>query len=225
MKKCLQSLAAAAAIALTMSAAHAQAAPKILVVDLAKIFDSHWKTKEQNAKLQADAAKAQVQVDQLQKEGNALVEEFKELEEQSKNPTATAEVKAKAQAAAQKKYEEIQQKHSELNSFTQTTQSSLRQRSQTYKALMIEEISKTAVEVAKGKGATFLLDKSGPTMAGVSNILYFDPTLEITDQVMAEINQDRPATTPGSSPSSTGGTAPTTGDSPRITVPGVAPGK
>jgi outer membrane protein len=88
---------------------------------------------------------------------------------------------------------------------------------------MIEEISKTAVEIAKKKGATFLFDKSGPTLVGVSNILFYDPSLDITDEVMAEINKDRPATLPTTSPASA--SAPTTGDTPKITVPGISPNK
>ena len=221
MKKPIQSILAVAAIALSALSTHAQTAPKILVVDLAKIFDNHYKTQEQQAKLQADDAKAQDQLAQITKEGNALVEQFKDLDEQSKNPTATAEAKAKAQGEAQKKYDEIQQKRSEQNSFVQNTQSTLRQRFQTFKTLMIEEISKVAVEIAKKKGATFLLDKSGPTLVGVSNILYFDPILDITDEVMAEINKDRPAVTP----TPVSATAPATGDMPKITVPGIAPSK
>ena len=137
MKKSIQTLVAAAAIALTTLTTHAQTAPKILVVDLAKLFDGHWKTQEQQAKLKADGAKAQDQVAQLQKDGNALVDQFKELDEQSKNPTATAEAKAKAQAEAQKKYDEIQQKRSEQNSFVQNTSNTLKQRFQTFKTLMI----------------------------------------------------------------------------------------
>jgi outer membrane protein len=221
MKKTIQSLVAVAAIAMTSLSAHAQQAPKILVVDLAKLFDSHWKTQEQQAKLQADAQKAQEQVAALQKDGNAMVEEFKELDEQSKNPTATAEAKAKAQSDAQKKYDEIQQKRSELNSFAQNTHNTLQQRFQTFKTLMIEEISKTAVDIAKRHGATFLLDKSGPTMVGVSNILYFDPSLDITDEVMAELNKDRPAVTPTPVTTTTSPAAPASASgSPTITLPG-----
>jgi outer membrane protein len=222
MKKSIQSLVAIVALSLTSLTAQAQTAPKILVVDLAKLFDNHWKTQEQTAKLQADGAKAQDQVAQLQKDGNALVEQFKELDEQSKNPTATAEAKAKAQADAQKLYDEIQQKRSELSSFAQNTQNTLKQRFQTFKTLMIEEINKVAVDIAKKKGATFLLDKSGPTLVGVSNILYYDPSLDITDEVMAELNKDRPAVTPTPVTSSA---APAAGDSPKITVPGITPSK
>jgi outer membrane protein len=220
MKKSIQSLVAIAAIAFSAVTTHAQTAPKILVVDLAKLFESHWKTQEQTAKLQDDEKKAQDQLSVITKDGNALVEQFKELDEQSKNPAATADAKAKALAEAQKKYEEIQQKRSEQNSFVQNTGNTLKQRFQTFKTLMLEEITKTAVEIAKKKGATFLIDKSGPTLVGVSNILYSDPTLDITDEVMVELNKDRPATAtvPAAAPATS--TAPAT-DSPSITVPGI----
>ena len=227
MKKSIQSIFAVTAIAFTALTTHAQTTPKILVVDLAKVFDNHYKTLEQQAKLQADEAKAQDQLSQITKEGNALVEQFKELDEQSKNPTATAEAKAKAQADAQKKYDEIQQKRSEQNSFVQNTSNTLKQRFQTFKTLMIEEITKTATEIAKKHGATILLDKSGPTLVGVSNVLYFDPSLDITEEVQAEINKDRPAVTP--TPTTAAGApavpAPAPTDSPKITVPGITPSK
>ena len=224
MKKSIQSIVAVAAIALSALTTHAQTAPKILVVDLAKLFDTHWKTQEQQAKLQADETKAQDQLAEITKSGNALVEQFKELDEQSKNPTATAEAKTKAQAEAQKKYEEIQQKRSEQNSFVQNTKNTLQQRFQTFKTLMIEEITKASVEIAKKKGATFLIDKSGPTLVGVSNVLYYEPSLDITDEVMAELNKDRPAATAATAPASSTA-APAASDSPKITVPGIAPSK
>jgi outer membrane protein len=218
MKKTIQSLVAVAAIAFSAVTTHAQTAPKILVVDLAKLFDGHWKTQEQNAKIQEDEKKAQDQLAIITKDGNTLVEQFKELDEQSKNPAATADAKAKSLADAQKKYEEIQQKRSEQGNFVQSTKASLQQRYQTFKTLMIEEITKTAVDIAKKHGATFLVDKSGPTLVGVSNILYSDPSLDITDEVQVELNKDRPAT--ATAPAATT-TAPAA-DSPSITVPGIS---
>jgi outer membrane protein len=211
---------AVAAIALSALTAQAQTGPKILVVDLAKIFDTHYKTVEQQAKLQADEAKAQDQLAEITKEGNALVAEYKDLDDQSKNPAASADAKAKAQADMQKKADEINEKRQEQQSFVQTTQRTLQQRFQTFKTLMIEEITKTAVDIAKSHGATFLLDKSGPTLVGVSNILYFEPDLDITDEVIAAINKDRPAVTP--TPTTEAAPA-ASSDTPKITVPGITP--
>jgi outer membrane protein len=221
MKNPIQSMLTVAALSLSALAAQAQTAPKILVVDLAKIFDTHYKTVEQQAKLQADEAKAQDQLAEITKEGNALVAEYKDLDDQTKNPTASADAKAKAQADMQKKADEINEKRQEQQTFVQTTQRTLQQRFQTFKTLMIEEISKTAVEIAKSHGATFLLDKSGPTLVGVSNVLYYESDLDITDEVIAAINKDRPAVTP--TPTSAAAAPAASSDTPKITVPGISP--
>lgn len=225
MKKPIQSLLALAAFGATALFAQAQPAPKILVVDMAKLYDGHYKTEEQNAKLRTDEQKAQEELDKLNKEGNSLVEKYKELVDQSNNPAATAEAKSKAQNDAQKLLEEIQRKQREVQSFQANTRNSLQQRIQTFRSLMVEEISKTAVDIAKRKGATILLDKSGPTLIGVSNILYSDSAYDITDEVSKEVNKDRPASaaTPAATPAAP--KADDASDAPKITVPGVSPKK
>lgn len=220
MKKSIQTLIAIAALGALSLAANAQPAVKLLVVDMAKLYDSHYKTVEQNAKIQADDAKAQEEVDKMNKEGNALVEEYKSLNDQSNNPTLTSEAKAKAQAEAQKKLEGIQTKQREVQGFIQNTRNSLGQRLNTFRSLMLEEISKIATDVAKRKGGTVLLDKAGPTGIGISNLIYADAGFDITDDVLKEINKDRPANAP-MAPAAAPAAAPAGG----ITVPGLAPKK
>lgn len=219
MKNIIKSLITAAAFGATALIAQAQPAPKILVVDMAKLYDGHYKTEEQNAKLKNDEQKAQEELDKLNKEGNSLVEKYKELVDQSNNPAATAEAKAKAQGDAQKMLDDIRRKQQEVQSFQNNTRNSLQQRIQTFRSLMVEEISKIAVDIAKRKGATVLLDKSGPTLIGVSNILYTDASYDITDEVSKEVNKDRPAGSPAAASSSSDS------DAPKITVPGVTPKK
>ena len=225
MNKPIPFVIALAAFGIAAVAAQAQAL-KIHVVDMAKLYDNHYKTVEQNAKIQADDQKAQEEVDKMNKEGNGLVEEYKALADQSTNPALSAEAKSKAQNDAQKKLEGIQQKKNEIATFIQNTRNSLQQRLQTFRSLMLEEISKLATDVAKRKGATLLLDKAGPTGIGISSLVYSDPGFEITDEVMKEINKDRPAasTTAPVAPAAAPVAAPA-GGSPGITVPGVAPKK
>ncbi|HWA87601.1 MAG TPA: OmpH family outer membrane protein [Opitutus sp.] len=235
MKKTIQLLSALVAIGGSALVAHAQPAPKIFVVDMAKLYDGHYKTEEQNAKLRADEQKAQEELEKLYKEGNTLVEKYKELKDQTSNPAATAEAKAKAQTDAQKLGEEIQRKQQELQSFQANTRNSLQQRINTFRSLMVEEISKIAVDIAKKHGATILLDKSGPTLIGVSNVLYADSSYDLTDEVAAEINKDRPATPPAATAAPGATPAPdaaapkpadtSTSDSPGVVFPPPAPKK
>jgi outer membrane protein len=224
MKKSIQTLVAIVALGAFAVAAQAQPAIKIVVVDMAKIYDNHYKTIEQNAKIQSDDAKAQEEVDKMNQEGNVLVEEYKSLTEQSQNAALTSEAKARAQTAAQQKLEAIQMKQREVQTFIQNTRNSLQQRLQTFRSLMLEEISKVATDVAKRRGATLMLDKAGPSLIGISNIVYADPAYEITDEVMAEINKTRP---PGAPTSPAASSAPIPGQSspgagsPAVTVPGL----
>ena len=222
MKKTIQTLFALSAFGAAALISHAQPTPKILFVDMAKLYDGHYKTEEQNAKLRSDELKAQEELDRLNKEGNALVEKYKELKDQASNPAMTTDAKAKAQSDADKMLEDIRRKQGEVQSFQQNTRNSLQQRIKNFRDLMIEEISKVAVDVAKGKGATILIDKSGPTLIGVSNIIYSDASYDITDEVLKLINKDRPAASAApAAPAATDSSS----DSAKVAFPGTTPAK
>lgn len=225
MKKIIPSLVVVAMLGAFTLAARAQPAVKLVVVDMAKLYDAHYKTVEKNAQVQADDQKAQEEVDKMNKEGNALVEEYKALADKAGNPALTAEAKTTAQTEAQKRLTSIQQKQQEVQTFIQNTRNSLNQRMQTYKALILEEISKTATTVAQRKGANLVIDKSGPSLFLIPSVVYSDPAFDITDDVMKEINKDRPASAtpaPGATTPAAAAPAPSgTG----VTVPGLTPKK
>ena len=151
------------------------------------------------------------------------MDQYKELSEQATSPTLTNEARTKAQADAQKKAQEVQSKHDEVVAFQSNTERMLQQRIKNFRDLMLEKITTIATKIAKDKGATLLLDKSGPTLIGISNVIYSDPAYDITDEVLKEANKDRPApsATPAAAPTATPApaAAPTTGASPMITVP------
>ena len=90
MKKTIQSLAVVALLGALSLAARAQPAVKLLVVDMAKLYDTHYKTIEKKAQLQSDDQKAQEEVDKMNKEGNAIVEEYKALTDKANNPALFA---------------------------------------------------------------------------------------------------------------------------------------
>jgi outer membrane protein len=215
MNKLTQLLFSFAALGLVAVGLHAQPAPKILIVDMGKLYDGHFKTEEQNIKLRGDLQKAQVELERINKEGNALIEDYKESLEQAKNPALTNEARAKAENSSEAKLELVQKKQAERDQFTAAVDQSRQEQVQKFRDFLLAEISKLATEIAKKKGVTLLLDRSGPTIFGISNIIYFDPAYDITEEVMKEINKDRPAVV--SPPPAAA--APAAG-SPTITVPG-----
>lgn len=201
MNKLLASVCALAAIlGLAAAPLAAQPAPKIVVVDMAKLLDGHHKTEEQNAKLKGDEAKANEELEKINKEGQTLVEQLKKMEEDSKNPALSTDAKEKLQTDMRAKIEEIQKKQNEVQSFRGNTQRSLQQRIQNFRKLMFEEISVTVQDVAKKKGATLVLDKSGPSLIGISPVVYADSGYDITEDVKKELDKGRPAGSASATP-------------------------
>jgi outer membrane protein len=196
MKNLLKSLLILGAVGQMALFAQTPVAPKILYVDMAKLYDGHYRVIELRAKLQADEQKAQANLDGMSKDINALVQQYKELDEQSNNPTATAEAKAKSLAAAQQKGQEISEKQAEASKFQQSVLRELQQRNREIQSMFMEEIAKTASDVAKRDGATLLIDRTGPTLTGLPTVLYSDPSADITSEVAAEIAKTRPVATP-----------------------------
>ncbi|MDI1250120.1 MAG: OmpH family outer membrane protein [Lacunisphaera sp.] len=226
MNKMIRTLITLAAFGAGSTALLAQPAVKLVVVDMAKVYDSHYKTEEANAKFRDAEQKAQEQVEELNKQGQSLVDEYKELMEQSKNTVLTPEARSKAEGDAQKKLEDIQRKQGEVQNFRTNTQRSLQQRIKTHRDLLLEEITKVVNDLAKRQGATLVVDKSGPTLFGIPSVLYSDPAYDLTDAVVKEVNKDRPApapaaatpaaTTPAAAPAPA---APTTFSVPSVNAP------
>jgi outer membrane protein len=214
MKKSILSLLSAAIMAMAAITAHAQPAPKVLVVDMQQLFLTHYKYQEEKTKLDGYSQKAQATVDQMLKDRNAVAEQLKEIIDEGRNPAASADAKAKAQADADAKNNELQSKTNDLQQFASEAQRTIQAQGQQFHDMLMTEITQKATEIGKRKGATLLLDKSGRTVSGALAVIFADPAYDITDDVAAEIAKEKPPTIPTAAPDA----------SPAITVPNVTPG-
>jgi outer membrane protein len=218
MNKLIATLCALVALfGVAASPASAQPAPRILVVDMARLLDNHHKTEEQNAKLKGDEARANDELEKINSEGQVLVEQLRKMEEDAKNPALSTSAREQLQTEMRAKIEEIQRKQNEVQSFRNNTQRSLQQRIQNFRKLMFEEISATVTEVAKRKGGNLVLDRSGPSLIGINPVVFADDTFDITEEVQAELNRGRPAAAAGTRPAPA---APPAEAGARVTFPG-----
>ncbi len=180
-----RSVFTALAVAAAAVGLQAQPALKVATVDMEQLFEKFYKTEAQQTKLREDEKKAQELLQSMVKEREALVTQAKELQEQGNNALLNDEARKKAEGELQKKVGEVRAKESEIQTFAQQTQQQLRAIFGQYQQQAVEEISKTATEIAKKKGITVVLNQ------GV--LVFADSAYSITDEVLAAINKDRPA--------------------------------
>ena len=165
---------------------------KIITVDLTKLYNEYYKTKEASEKIQNSIDKAKEQQEELVATGQTLVEDFKDIMEMVENPALTDEARTKAQSDAELKRQEILEKERDVQQFQANTQRSLQQRQRTYRDLFIDEIKGVVLEVGRERGGDLILDLSGVTAVGVPAVIFADPAWDITDIVLERINANAP---------------------------------
>lgn len=188
MKIAFRSLFAALAIAGASVSLNAEPAVKVATVDMDQLFEKYYKSEAEQAKLQEDQKRAKTQLDAMVKEREDMVAEANALQEQVKNPVLSDEARKKAEADLQAKVGEIRGKEQEIQGTAQQAQQIIQKRWMQFQQKTLEEISAVAAEIAKKKGATIVLNQGAQTV-----VIYADPGFSITEEVLAEINKDRPA--------------------------------
>jgi outer membrane protein len=88
----------------------------------------------------------------------------------------------------------------------------------------MDDIKNAVANIARTRGANLVLDKGGPTLIGTPALVYSDASYDITDDVLKDLNKDRPApATPApaatASPTTPAATAPATFSVPNVTNP------
>ena len=221
------------ACSLAVPLAQAQTAPKIIVFDLTRLFEADWKTQQEEVKLAEDEAKTRKELIRMENEEMASGRQVETLRKQAgplnasaltgpgvvnagsitfvtKSMTPSDYANPQAAAAADEKERQFSTLQVTIPQFEANSDRERRHRIDTFKRLMFAEISRVAIGIAKAHGGMILLDKSGPTLVGISSVVYCDPSLDITDEVLAAINKDRPANLP-KPPNGWGGGLPTIG--------------
>ena len=196
MNHLFRSVFAALAVAAVAVGVQAQPALKIVTIDVEQALQKYYKTELQQTKLMEQQKKGEEMRNSMVKEGEALVAQAKELQEQAQSTLLNDEARKKAEGDLQKKVGEIRAKEAEIQSFSQQTQQQLRALFGQYQQQAVEEISRVATDIAKKKGATLVLNQAA--------VIYVDAGFGITDEVVTALNKDRPApaislTTPATS--------------------------
>ena len=200
MNKFIRTFIALASLGLAANSAHADAAFKPLVVDMGRVFDNHYKKEEAFAKFNEFGQKVQEQLDAASKQIQEMATQYQELVDQSRNTVLKPEARAQAEADAQKKGEEIQRRQSEAQEFRNQSQGKIQQRVKTLRDGLFDEISVVVKNIARARGATLVIDKSVSPVTGMASIIYNDDSYDITDEVLKEVNKDRPPTPPAPAP-------------------------
>ena len=151
------------------------------VVDMAKVYDSFYKTKPAQENFQMLAKQAQEEFEKMMKEGKTLFDEREALIKKINNPANSESVKKDLEKQITALEEKIDKKGEELNRFRQERDEKLEQQRQAILSEHFKEINAGIESLAKQKNADVILNKAG--------ILYSKADFDITTEVIQVVNK------------------------------------
>jgi Skp family chaperone for outer membrane proteins len=170
----------------------ALAQTKIGTVDLRKLFEGYWKTKQAQAAL----TDRQVQLgkdiksmnDDLKKGG----EEYQKLLEQASDQAISADQRDKRKLASADKLKDLQDRKAALDQFQRKAQVTLQEQQMRMRENILGEIKVAVTAKARAGGYLLVIDAAAETANATTAVVYSSGENDLTDEVLKQLNAGAP---------------------------------
>lgn len=181
-----------AALAALFLAAPAQAQSKIGTVDLKKVFDGYWKTKQADANLKDRASEFDKKRKEMVEEFQKANEEYKKLLDGANDQAVSAEEREKRKKSAETKLLEIREIEQSVNQFDRSARTTLAEQQRRMRDNILEEIRSIVNAKAKAGGYSLIFDTAGETINNTPVVPFSDGKNDLTDEVLGQLNATAP---------------------------------
>jgi len=181
-----------AVLLMSLLSSSALAQQKIATVDMRKLFDGYWKTKQAETALNDRKAELDKEdrgfLDNLQKDRDA----YQKLLDAAADQAISADERDKRKQAAADKYAEIKDSQTAIVQFERQAQATLGAQTQRMRGDIIKEITAAVSTKAKAAGYTMVVDIASDNANQTSVVLYTDGQSDLTAAVLAQLNAGAP---------------------------------
>ncbi len=181
------------ALVLGISAAPvtAQAQLKVGTIDMKQVFDSYYKTKDAEAKINESRAQAQKELAERLDTFNKAQEQARKLNEEAGKAELSEKAKAEKVKSLNEKLQELGVMQREVQEFQQTRERQLSEQSVRSRNVLVEEINKVVSDVVKASGFDLVFDKSGQSLNAVNLLVHSKESFDFTADVVSKLNADQ----------------------------------
>jgi Skp family chaperone for outer membrane proteins len=170
----------------------ALAQTKIATVDMRKLFDGYWKTKQAQTVLNDRQA-------QLVKDGRSLSDdlkkgsdEYQKLLDQANDQALSADQRDKNKQVAADKRKQLQDAKTALDQFERQAQITLQEQQMRMRDNVLSDIKAAVAAQAKVAGYSLVIDAAAETANATTAVIYTSGENDLTDAVLKRLNAGAP---------------------------------
>ena len=196
-----------AVLLMTLFSGSALAQSKIATVDLSKLFDNYWKTKQAQAALQDHQAQLAKDDSSMKDDLKKAGDDYQQLLAKANDPAVSADERDRRKQAAAEKLKKLQESQAAIEQYERTAQGTLTDQLQHMSEKIRADIQAAVNAKAKAGGYTVVLNTAaeginlGSAKISVpSSVVYSASEVDLTADVLKQLNAGAPIDmTPASS--------------------------
>jgi outer membrane protein len=175
--------------------AQAQSPIRIAVVDLKKVFDGYWRTKQADSQLKERAA-------DFEKARNGLIEDYKKANEEfrtsvesAQDPALSADEREKRKKELEKKQTDLREQEASIRTFDQNSRQALADQQGRMRESVLRDIRGVVDEKARVGGFSLVLDVAATTVNQTPVVMYntlAGTDADLSDAVLKQLNLNAP---------------------------------
>ncbi len=174
----------------------AWAQTRIATVDLRKLFDGYWKTKQADSALKDRAADLDKEYKGLREDFQKLKEEYQKLLAGANDQAVSAEERDKRKQAADAKLRSIKETEDAVLQFERQARTTLDEQRRRMRDNILTEVRTVVNAKAKTAGYSLIVDAAAESANGTPIILFTNGENDLTDGVLNQLNAGAPVELP-----------------------------
>jgi outer membrane protein len=178
-------------VAMCVLAGGARAADEIAYIDVQEVFKRFYKTRLAQDQIRQQQQDITFERETMEGEIKTLKEDIETLRADSRDETLSDVARESKRNLLEEKLVELQKKEVEMTEFEKLRMQQIEQQNTRMSAKLIDEIQGVVVVYAKEKSLAGVIDRSAQGRNGLQVVLYTNPKLDITADVLAILNEGR----------------------------------
>jgi outer membrane protein len=166
---------------------------RIGTVDLRKVFDGYWKTKQADAALKDRAADIEKEHKTMLDEWKKSKDEYQGLLVEANNQTLSIEERDKRKKSAEDKFKQIKDSEDAITQYERQARTTLDEQKKRMRDSIVEEIRTTVNGKAKSAGYGLVIDTASESASNTPIVLYANNENDMTEAILSQLNAGAPA--------------------------------
>jgi outer membrane protein len=182
----------AASLCTLFLTASVHAETKIGLIDLRKVFDNYYKTKQADANLKDEAGDLEKQIKEMVDDFKKGEGDWKKLLDKSNDQAVSSEERSNSKQAADKKLAELKELEQTVAQFQRSSKAKLTEKQRRKRDAILQEIRDAVNLKAKTSGYTLVLDVAAATINDTPVVMYNNGENDLTEQILTQLNASAP---------------------------------